>query len=318
MSKSIMADESLDIIFAGTPEFAAEALRQLLTKGFNVVAVYTQPDRPAGRGRKLTASPVKELALEHGLPVYQPESFKDESAVTELTELKPGLMIVAAYGLLLPPSVLEIPTHGCINIHASLLPRWRGAAPIQRAILAGDAETGITIMQMNEGLDTGAMLHKRVIPINPAESAGALHDRLALLGGEAMLEALDMLRSDSLKPEEQNDDEACYAAKLKKDEAQIDWNRSAEQIARQVAAFNPWPVAQTTWGDKALRIWQAIAVNELAGKTAGEVISANKSGIDVSCGAGVLRITELQMPGKKRVDAASFINAYTISGVTLS
>lgn len=312
-----MNSPKLDIIFAGTPDFAAEALKQLLEKGFNIIAVYTQPDRPAGRGRKLTASPVKALALEHEIPVYQPESFKVDGAVEELAVLDPDLMIVAAYGLLLPPSVLETPQHGCINIHASLLPRWRGAAPIQRSIIAGDAETGITIMQMNEGLDTGAMLLKRAIPINTGESAEQLHDRLALLGGEAMIEALELLQTDELVAEEQDDGLACYAAKLKKDEAKIDWNQSAEDIARQVAAFNPWPVSQTTWGDKVLRVWQAIAVDDSNGKPAGEVVSASKAGVDVSCGEGLLRITELQMPGKKRVDAASFINAYSIDGVTL-
>lgn len=309
---------SLDIVFAGTPDFAAEALRQLLEEGFNVTAVYTQPDRPAGRGRKLTASPVKELALEHDLPVYQPESFKNESAVGELAALKPDLMIVAAYGLLLPPSVLEIPTHGCINIHASLLPRWRGAAPIHRAILAGDQQTGITIMQMDKGLDTGAMLHTRAIPILPGETSGELHDRLAVLGGEAMVEVLEMLRNGNLNAVVQDDSQSCYAAKLKKEEAKIDWNQSAEQIARQVAAFNPWPVTQTHWGDKVIRIWQATAPNELGTKRPGEVICASKVGIDICCGEGVLRISELQMPGKKRVDAASFINAYAIDGVKFS
>ncbi|NOR51621.1 MAG: methionyl-tRNA formyltransferase [Gammaproteobacteria bacterium] len=318
-----MNSPKLDIIFAGTPDFAAVALRLLFEKGFNVVGVYTQPDRPAGRGRKLTASPVKALALEHGIPVFQPESFKEEGAVAELNELKPDLMIVAAYGLLLPPAVLKIPTHGCINIHASLLPRWRGAAPIQRAIIAGDEQTGITIMQMDEGLDTGAMILKRAISIRDGESGGELHDRLAEMGGEAMVEAIEMLQSGELVAEEQDDALACYAAKLKKDEAKIDWSRSAEQIARQVAAFNPWPVAQSLWGDKVLRIWQAQVINEPGGnasgcKAAGEVVGVTKAGIDVTCGDGVLRITELQMPGKKRVDAASFINAYSIAGGSLS
>ena len=313
-----MSSEKLDIIFAGTPDFAAEALRQLIDKGFNVTAVYTQPDRPAGRGRKLTASPVKELALEHGLPVYQPDSFKDDAAVAELAALNPDLMIVAAYGLLLPPSVLETPTHGCINIHASLLPRWRGAAPIHRAILAGDQQTGITIMQMDKGLDTGAMLHTRAIPIYSGETSGELHDRLAVLGGEAMVEVLEMLRNGSLNAEPQDDSQACYAAKLKKEEAKIDWSQTAEEIARQVSAFNPWPVTQTHWDDKVVRIWQATAPNEQGGSTPGEVIRTSKKGIDVSCGEGVLRISELQMPGKKRVDAASFINAYAIDGVKFS
>jgi methionyl-tRNA formyltransferase len=314
----MVSPQKLDIIFAGTPDFAAEALRLLLEKGFNIIAVYTQPDRPAGRGRKLTASPVKELALAHAIPVYQPESFRDEAAVKELAGLNPDLMIVAAYGLMLPPSVLEIPGHGCLNIHASLLPRWRGAAPIQRAILAGDQQSGITIMQMDKGLDTGAMLHKKVIPIYPGEVAGSLHDRLAALGGEAMVEVLEMLRNGSLQAEAQDDSQSCYAHKLKKEEAEIDWSQSAEQIARQVAAFNPWPVAQTHWGEHVVRIWQATAPNEMGDRTPGEVIRANKSGIDVSCGEGLLRISELQMPGKKRVDTASFINAYSVDGVRFS
>lgn len=315
-----MNNSQLDIIFAGTPDFAAEALAQLIKKGFNVIAVYTQPDRPAGRGRKLTASAVKVLALEHEIPVYQPESFRQEGAIEALAALKPDLMIVAAYGLLLPPAVLTIPHHGCINIHASLLPRWRGAAPIQRAILAGDEKTGITIMQMDEGLDTGAMILKRAIPINAGESGGQLHDRLATLGGEAMVEALERLQLGALVAEAQDEALTSYAAKLKKEEAKIDWNQSAQQIARQVAAFNPWPVAQSLWNDKVIRIWQADLIETISPQesNAGEVIAASKAGIDVCCGEGVLRITELQMPGKKRVDAASFVNAYPIVGECLS
>jgi len=315
-----MNDRPLNIIFAGTPDFAAEALAQLIEKGFNVIAVYTQPDRPAGRGRKLTASAVKILALKHEIPVYQPESFRQEGAIEALAALKPDLMIVAAYGLLLPPAVLTIPHHGCINIHASLLPRWRGAAPIQRAILAGDEKSGITIMQMDEGLDTGTMILKRAIPINAGESGGALHDRLATLGGDAMVEALERLQSGPLVAEVQDEALTCYAAKLKKEEAKIDWSQPAQQIARQVAAFNPWPVAQSLWGDKVIRIWQAEVIDMTSPRCSnvGEVIAASKAGIDVCCGDGVLRITELQMPGKKRVDAASFVNAYPIVGECLS
>ncbi len=305
----------LNIVYAGTPEFAATALAALLESRHKVIAVYTQPDRPAGRGRKLTASPVKALALAHGIEVYQPESLKDPAEQEKLAALKPDLMVVAAYGLLLPKAVLETPRLGCLNIHASLLPRWRGAAPIQRAILAGDSETGITIMQMDVGLDTGDMLYKLATPIESNDTAETLHDRLAALGAQAIVEALDKL--DTLTAEKQDDSQANYAKKLYKDEAKIDWHKPAIEIARQIAAFNPWPVAQSQHGEEVLRIWNGVALDEQSGQPPGSVLRADKSGIDVACGTGTLRITRLQRPGGKPQAATDFLNAHNLDGVIL-
>ena len=304
----------MKIIFAGTPEFAAVALRDLLAAGHDIIAVYTQPDRPAGRGRKLTPSPVKQVAIEHDIPVFQPASLKGEEAQKQLAELNPDLMIVAAYGLLLPKAVLEIPRKGCINIHGSLLPRWRGAAPIQRAIEMGDAETGITIMQMDVGLDTGDMLLKKACAIENTDTTASLHDKLAKLGGEAMLEALDLLNKNQLHAEKQNDEQAVYAHKLNKAEAIIDWSEPAITIQRKIRAFNPWPVAQTDYEGKVMRIWVADAINEPTTTNPGKVIKANKHGIDVATGDGVLRIRQLQLPGGKPLEAHQFLNAHDISG----
>lgn len=305
----------LNIVYAGTPEFAATALAALIESRHNIIAVYTQPDRPAGRGRKLTASPVKALALAHGIEVYQPESLKDPAEQEKLAALKPDLMVVAAYGLLLPKAVLETPRLGCLNIHASLLPRWRGAAPIQRAILAGDSETGITIMQMDVGLDTGDMLYKLATPIESNDTAETLHDRLAALGAQAIVEALDKL--DTLTAEKQDDSQANYAKKLYKEEAKIDWHKPAIEIARQIAAFNPWPVAQSQHGEEILRIWNGVALDEQSGQPPGSVLRGDKSGIDVACGTGTLRITRLQRPGGKPQAAADFLNAHNLDGVIL-
>jgi len=307
----------LNIVYAGTPEFAATALAALLESDHNVIAVYTQPDRPAGRGRKLKASPVKELALTHDIAVYQPENLKDPAEQEKLAALKPDLMVVAAYGLLLPAEVLKTPRLGCLNIHASLLPRWRGAAPIQRAILAGDRETGITIMQMDEGLDTGDMLYKLTTPITADDTAQTLHDRLAELGARAIVEALDKLQAGALIAEKQDDSRANYAKKLYKDEALIDWARPATEIARQVAAFNPWPVAQSKNGEETLRIWCATALDEKNTQPPGSVVHTDKQGVDVACGEGILRITRLQRPGGKPQAAADFLNAHNLDGVVL-
>lgn len=309
--------QPLNIIFAGTPDFSVPPLAALLKSEHKVTAVYTQPDRPAGRGRKLTASPVKELALEHSIPVYQPKNFRDESDLAQLEALNADLMVVVAYGLLLPQRVLDAPRLGCINIHASLLPRWRGAAPIQRSILAGDEETGITIMQMEAGLDTGPMLLKKSCPIGSQETGGTLHDSLSPLGAEALLEALPGIADGTLKPEIQNDDLATYASKLAKSEAAIEWARSADELSRQVRAFNPWPITQTEFNNKVLRIWDAIPLEGGDGETPGKVLSSSKEGIDVATGNGLLRITKLQMPGKRAMDAVDFLNAHSLEGVIL-
>lgn len=297
---------SLRIIFAGTPEFAAEALAALLNSRHEILAVYTQPDRPAGRGRKLKPSPVKQLALEHQLPVFQPESLKTPESIEELRAHEADVMVVAAYGLLLPAEVLKLPRYGCLNIHASLLPRWRGAAPIQRAILAGDSETGITIMQMDAGLDTGAMLLKKSCGITMEDTSASLHDRLAELGAQAIVEALDQL--PALKATPQDESQVTYADKLSKTEARIDWHGSAEEIARQVRAYNPWPVAQTSVNGQTLRIWAAEPQTQTLEAAAGEVIRQDKHAIDIACGEGVLRISRLQPAGSKPMDVAAFLN----------
>jgi len=303
------------LIFAGTPEFAATSLQALLDArgdtGHELVAVYTQPDRPAGRGRKLQASPVKTLAQAHQIPVYQPENFKDPAAIETLQKLDADLMIVAAYGLLLPPAVLEAPALGCINIHASLLPRWRGAAPIQRAILAGDRETGITIMQMNEGLDTGDILLKLSCPIEETDTGGSLHDKLAKLGGEALLAALEKLERGELRPEPQNNSQSTYAAKLSKQDALLDWQDDAQALARRVRAFNPWPMAQTRIDDQVLRIWAAEAVEDSHNNSEpGTVVASSRAGIDIATNHGLLRLKQLQPAGKKAMDAPAFLNGY--------
>jgi methionyl-tRNA formyltransferase len=310
--------QPLNIIFAGTPDFAATALQALLTSEHRVVAVYTQPDRPAGRGRKVQYSPVKQLAVERNLAVFQPKSLKQPEAQQILQQHNADLMVVVAYGLLLPQAVLDIPRLGCINIHASLLPRWRGAAPIQRAILAGDDESGVTIMQMEAGLDTGPMLSIRNTPIAPTETGGSLHDRLAELGSEALIEVLTGLRDGTLEAIPQDDSLANYASKLDKQEARIDWSQSAQQIDRQIRAFNPWPVAHCLYGDKVMRVWSGEVVLSETAANPGEVVATGKSGFDVATGDGLLRITQLQMPGKRAMSAGEFLNAHTMDGVVLA
>ena len=311
----------LKILFAGTPEFAASSLAGLLDSEHEVLAVYTQPDRPAGRGRKLSASPVKALALAHGLPVLQPASLRDEEAQRELAAWNADVLVVVAYGLILPEPVLATPRLGCVNVHASLLPRWRGAAPIQRAILAGDAETGVTIMQMDKGLDTGDMLRVVCCPIEPTDTAGILHDRLAELGAQALLHTLAALARGDVRAEPQDDAQACYAEKLQKAEAQIDWQQSAEQLSRTVRAFNPWPVAFTRFDDKNLRIWFAIVLPADSGldtaAAPGTVLAESRDGIDVATGDGGLRIQQLQMPGGKVLSAEQFLNAHSLVGIRL-
>lgn len=298
------------ILFAGTPEFAAASLDAIFDAEHNVVGVYTQPDRPAGRGKKLMPSPVKQTALKHEIPVFQPFSLKEPDAVAELAALKPDIMIVAAYGLILPKDVLEIPEFGCINIHASLLPRWRGAAPIQRAIQAGDTETGITIMQMDVGLDTGDMLIKTTCPIDDTVTGGELHDRLSDIGAESILDYLN--RREELSPKIQDESLATYAHKLTKAEARIDWNKEARELGLTVRAFNPWPVSFTEEGEQRIRILKAHVDDDTASQSnssaPGTILSKNKDGITVNCGEGALVITRLQLAGSKAVAVADFVN----------
>lgn len=303
----------LRVIFAGTPDFAATALQALIEyqahNDIEIIAVYTQPDRPSGRGQQLKISSVKDVALKHSLPVYQPVNFKQQQDLDTLINLKADLMIVVAYGLLLPTEVLDAPTLGCINIHASLLPRWRGAAPIQRAILAGDTQTGITIMQMNEGLDTGDMLLTKTCNIETDDTASSLHDKLANLGAIALTDALNQLKKNQLHATVQDNAKACYAHKLSKQEAMINWHTDADQIARQIRAFNAWPVAQTIFDNKTIRIWQAHTLNSsVATAKPGEIVEINKNAIHVACQQGCLAITDLQLSGSKRMTVNALLN----------
>lgn len=304
-----MQTPALKIVFAGTPDFAAVALQALLTSPHQVVAVYTQPDRPSGRGLKVKPSPVKALALSHGLPVHQPVTLKDTAEQATLAQYHPDVMVVAAYGLLLPTAVLTIPAHGCINIHPSLLPRWRGAAPIQRAIHAGDAITGVTIMQMEAGLDTGPILLQRELTPTRQDTSHTLHDKLAVLGASALLETLDLLSRHQLSPIVQDNARATHAAKITKDEALIDWTVPAMQLECRVRAFNPWPVAHTTWQGQSLRIWFAQAQDEQTRAAPGTLLRASREGLDVATSEGVLRLLQLQLPGGNVQSAADFVNA---------
>jgi methionyl-tRNA formyltransferase len=293
------------------------ALEALVSSPHRVVAVYTQPDRPAGRGQQLTASAVKQCALRHGLPVEQPATLREPAAVERLKSWSADVMVVAAYGLLLPQSILETPRLGCVNIHASLLPRWRGAAPIQRAIGAGDAQTGVTIMQMDVGLDTGPMLLTRVVAIGPRETAATLHDRLAEDGARALLVALEDIAQGAAKPRAQPADGVTYATKIRKEEAAIDWTQPAPQIDRQIRAFDPWPVAQTQWNGQQLRVWEATPIDSSAPPSPGTVLATSASGIDVGTGDGVLRLTRVQIAGRKAMAAAEFLNAHRLDGTVL-
>ncbi|MGB7650125.1 MAG: methionyl-tRNA formyltransferase [Gallionella sp.] len=297
----------MKIIFAGTPQFAADALAAILSE-HQVVAVLTQPDRPAGRGMQLTASPVKQLALQRGIPVWQPSSLKTPEIQAQLAELNADAMVVAAYGLILPKAVLDMPRYGCLNIHASLLPRWRGAAPIQRALQAGDVATGITIMQMDVGLDTGAMLTRHVCPIRDTDTASSLHDKLAELGATSVVTALRDLAN--LTPVAQNDADATYASKLLKSESPLDWSLDAPTLARTVRAFNPFPLCNFSFNQAVIKVWQASAQHGAG--VAGTVLSLDKLGIVVACGTGALRLEVLQRPGGKAQPAAQFLQSVHI------
>jgi methionyl-tRNA formyltransferase len=305
-----MAVRPLRVVFAGTPEFSVPCLEACRAAGAEVVAVYTQPDRPAGRGRKLAASPVKEAALAAGIPVEQPESFKAEADRERLAAYAPDLMVVVAYGLILPRKVLAIPRLGCWNVHASLLPRWRGAAPIQRAILAGDAESGVDLMQMEAGLDTGPVLIERRTPISSDDTGGSLHDRLSALGADALAEGLRRtMAGEALAAHPQASEGVAYAHKLDKAEARLDFNQPAEALARKVRAFDPWPVAEGDVAGERLRIWAAHAVEGLPGAAPGTVLAATRAGIDIACAEGALRVTAIQRAGGRRIGAADYLNA---------
>jgi methionyl-tRNA formyltransferase len=307
----------LTVVFAGTPDFAVPALEAIAASRHRLLAAYTQPDRRAGRGLKVEDSPVKKAATALGLPVEQPATLKNPTAVQRLASYQPDVLVVVAYGLLLPQAVLDIPTFGCLNIHASLLPRWRGAAPIQRALLAGDASTGVTIMRMEAGLDTGPMLLRRGIEIGPSETGGSLHDRLAVLGAEMIVEALGSLESGSAQFETQDDALATYARKLSKSEAAIDWTLPAKLLERQVRAFDPWPVAETRLDGQQLRIWSAKVAPADGEAAPGTVLSTDGNGITVMTGRDALVVERLQLPGRRAVSARQCAQAHDLSGRVL-
>lgn len=311
-----MADELpvLRLVFAGTPEFAVPSLEACAASGHRLAAVYTQPDRPAGRGRRPRASPVKARAAELGVRVRQPQTLRDADEQAGLAALSPDLMVVVAYGLILPPAVLRIPRLGCVNVHASLLPRWRGAAPIQRAVEAGDARTGVTLMQMAAGLDTGPVLAQRECPIAPCDTAGELHDRLARLGGDLLAESLDALARGALSAAPQDTAQATYAAKLDKAEGRLNWDLDAAALARRVQAFNPWPVAYASLDNERVRVWRACARPGACEAAPGTVLAAGRDGVDVATGKGVLRIAELQWPGGRRLSAGEAANGRRLHG----
>lgn len=305
------------LLFAGTPDFAVPSLRAVLASGHELVAVLTQPDRPAGRGRKPRPSPVKQLALEHAIPVLQPASLKPDEVQAELHALAPDLMVVVAYGLLLPAPVLSLPGRGCVNVHASLLPRWRGAAPIQAALLAGDRETGVCLMQLEEGLDTGPVFVRAAVDIGPRETASELHDRLAALGAALLAEHLDAILDGTLDAKAQPADGVTYAHRIRKDEARIDWRLSAAELDRQVRAYFGWPVAETLVDGRQLRIWQAEPVALDSTAVPGEVIDVDDTGLLVQTGSGVLRLLEVQATGKTRTAAVEFARGTQLVGQQL-
>ncbi|MDX1900460.1 MAG: methionyl-tRNA formyltransferase [Gammaproteobacteria bacterium] len=298
----------MKILFAGTPDFAVESLKALMQTEHDIVGVYTQPDRPAGRGRKLTASPVKQFAQTKNLFIHQPTTLRDANEQQKIRELNVDAMIVVAYGLILPAAVLSAPRLGCFNVHASLLPRWRGAAPIQHAILAGDTETGVTIMQMEQGLDTGPMLARVACDMTQQETGGSLHDKLAVLGATLLVETLQHLPEHP--PEKQNNALATYAHKITREDARIDWQASATDIDRKIRAFNPWPVAFTPWQNEQLRIWRAEVISlDAVPQVPGTILKATKEGIDIVTGQGILRVLELQLPGGRVLSSGDILNA---------
>ncbi|MHA0985354.1 methionyl-tRNA formyltransferase [Kosakonia cowanii] len=301
--------DSLRIIFAGTPDFAARHLDALLSSEHQIVGVFTQPDRPAGRGKKLMPSPVKVLAEEKGLPVFQPASLRQPENQQLVAELNADVMVVVAYGLILPKAVLDMPRLGCINVHGSLLPRWRGAAPIQRALWAGDAQTGVTIMQMDVGLDTGDMLYKLACPITPEDTSATLYDKLAALGPQGLIETLQQLAQGSAQPQVQDEELVTYAEKLSKDEARMDWSLSAEQLERCIRAFNPWPMSWFMVDEQPVKVWKASVLPSSVHAEPGTIVEASKSGIQVATAEGILNLETLQPAGKKAMSAQDLLNS---------
>ncbi|WP_368748115.1 methionyl-tRNA formyltransferase [Enterobacter cancerogenus] len=301
--------KTLRIIFAGTPDFAARHLDALLSSGHNVVGVFTQPDRPAGRGKKLMPGPVKALAEEHGLPVFQPASLRPEENQQLVADLNADVMVVVAYGLILPKAVLDMPRFGCINVHGSLLPRWRGAAPIQRSLWAGDAETGVTIMKMDVGLDTGDMLYKLSCPITPEDTSATLYDKLAELGPQGLIKTLEQLAEGTAKPEVQDEALVTYAEKLSKDEALLDWALPAAQLERCIRAFNPWPVSWMVIDDQPIKVWKASVIESHVQAAPGTIVEANKQGIQVATAEGILNLESLQPAGKKAMSVQDLLNS---------
>ncbi len=300
---------SLRIIFAGTPDFAARHLDALLTSGHQIVGVFTQPDRPAGRGKKLMPGPVKVLAETHGVPVFQPASLRPEENQKLVADLNADVMVVVAYGLILPKAVLDMPRLGCVNVHGSLLPRWRGAAPIQRALWAGDAETGVTIMKMDVGLDTGDMLYKLACPITAEDTSATLYDKLADLGPQGLIETLQQLADNTATPEVQDEAQVTYAEKLSKEQARIDWSLSAAQLERCIRAFNPWPMSWLMIDEQPVKVWKASVINGNASAERGTIIDASKNGIQVATGEGILNLESLQPAGKKAMSAQDLLNS---------
>lgn len=309
----MLTHQNLRIIYAGTPEFAVPALQRLITGEFRPLAVLTQPDRPSGRGRRIQGSPVKQVAEAANIPVYQPTSLGEHATADQISGLRPDLLIVVAYGLILPPAILAVPRFGCWNIHASLLPRWRGAAPVQRAIEAGDSETGVCIMQMDEGLDTGPVLHRVTLPVGKDETGGSLQQKLAEAGADALLSCIESLAAGAApKAVCQAKQGVSYARKLLKAEAQISWRKPAELLERRVRAFKPWPVAWCTINGERTRVWRAIHEPLDHNSKPGTILKANKAGIDIATGKQVLRLLELQKPGGKRISAAEYLNAFSL------
>ena len=311
-----MQPQEIRTVFMGTPDFALQTLQGLIDAGCDLVGVYTQPDRPKGRGKQLAAPPVKELAQQHDIPVYQPGKLRQPEAVAELEALAPDLIVVVAYGQILPKSVLEIPRHGCINVHASLLPKYRGAAPINKAIIDGETETGITTMYMDVGLDTGDMLIKKTLSIGTEETAGELHDRLASLGRETMEETLQKLCAGTLQREVQDDDQSTYASMMKKEDGRIDWNHSAADIHNQIRGLDPWPGAYTSLNDERLKLAGTSPETTDGGKP-GSIVSADKTGVRIACASGTLLVKELQLAGRKQLAAADFLRGCPLEPGTI-